>query len=80
MRTSFGHEFHIPKQEKTCLNQRVSGNIYMHDGVFRHILAMLCEMFSITPIMNNGYVEEDPLHGLHARQILILWIFTCGVA
>jgi hypothetical protein len=26
--------------------------------MFWHILAMLCEMFSITPIMTNGY-EED---------------------
>jgi hypothetical protein len=37
-------------------------------------------MFSITPMMTNGLLEEDPFHGLHARQILILWIFTCGVA
>jgi hypothetical protein len=44
--------------------------------VLRHILAVLCEMFSITPIMTDGQVEEDPLHGLHARQIQILWIFT----
>jgi hypothetical protein len=41
---------------------------YMHDGL-RHILAVLGEMFSITPIMTEGYVEEEPLHGLHARQI-----------
>jgi hypothetical protein len=33
--------------------------------VLRHILAALCEMFSVTPIM----VQEDPLHGLHAGQI-----------
>jgi hypothetical protein len=30
---------------------------------------MLCEMFSITPIMTDGQVQEDPLHGIHARQI-----------
>jgi hypothetical protein len=47
--------------------------------VLRHILAALCEMFSVTPVMTNGEVEEDPLHDLQAlRQILILWIFTCG--
>jgi hypothetical protein len=46
--------------------------------VLRHILAVLCEMFSVTRIMTDGYVEEDPLHGLHARRTSILWIFTCG--
>jgi hypothetical protein len=44
--------------------------------MFRHILAVLCEMFSITRIMTDGYVEEDPLHGLHARLTWILCIFT----
>jgi hypothetical protein len=33
----------------------------------RYISAVLLEMFSITTIMADGYVEEDPLHGLHAR-------------
>jgi hypothetical protein len=37
--------------------------------VLRHILAVMCEMFSITPIMTDGWVKEDPLHSLHARQI-----------
>jgi hypothetical protein len=37
--------------------------------VLRHILAVLCEMFAITLNMNNGYIEEDLLHGLHAHQI-----------
>jgi hypothetical protein len=37
--------------------------------VLRHILAALCEMLPITPIMTDGYVVEDPLHGLYARQI-----------
>jgi hypothetical protein len=46
--------------------------------VLRHILGLLWEMFSVTPIMTDGQVEEDPLHGLHARQIWILWIFTSG--
>jgi hypothetical protein len=36
--------------------------------VIRHILAVLCEMFSVTPIMTEGWVEEDPLHGLHAPR------------
>jgi hypothetical protein len=43
-----------------------------------HILAVLCEMFSVTAIMTGGWEEEDPLHGLHARQISVLWIFTSG--
>jgi hypothetical protein len=52
--------------------------LYMHYGAPAN-LAVLCEMFSVTPIMPDGYVEEDPLHGLHPpRQILILWIYTCG--
>jgi hypothetical protein len=42
----------------------------------RHILGVLCEMFSITPIVTDGLVEEDPLHGLHDHQIRIFWIFT----
>jgi hypothetical protein len=46
--------------------------------VLRHILAMLREVFSVTPVMTDGKVEEVPLHGLHACQIWILWIFTCG--
>jgi hypothetical protein len=37
--------------------------------VLRHILAVLCEMLSLTPIMADGKAEEDPLHSLHARQI-----------
>jgi hypothetical protein len=41
---------------------------YMH-VVLGHILAVLCEMFSITPIVTDGWVEEEPLHGLHARLI-----------
>jgi hypothetical protein len=28
--------------------------------VLQHILAMLCEMFSVTPIMTDGKVEVDP--------------------
>jgi hypothetical protein len=43
--------------------------------VLQHILAMLCEMFHMTPIMTNGYKEEDPLHDLHAHQFSVLWIF-----
>jgi hypothetical protein len=48
----------------------------IRDGVSAH-LAVLWEMFSVTAIMTEGYVKEDPLHGLHSRQIWILWIFTC---
>jgi hypothetical protein len=46
--------------------------------VLRHISAVLCEMFPVTPIMTHGEVEEDPLHDLHAHLTWILWIFTCG--
>jgi hypothetical protein len=46
--------------------------------VLWHILAMLCKMFTITPIVTDRQVKEDPWHSLHARQIWILWIFTCG--
>jgi hypothetical protein len=47
--------------------------------VLRHNLAALCEMFSVTPLMVEGQVEDEPLHGLHAPcHIRILWIFTCG--
>jgi hypothetical protein len=35
-------------------------------------------MFSITPIMTDGQVEQEPLHDFHARHIWILWIFICG--
>jgi hypothetical protein len=37
--------------------------------LLRHILAVLCEMSSITPIMTDGYVEEDHCMTsmLHAR-------------
>jgi hypothetical protein len=44
----------------------------------RHILAVLWEMLSVTPIMADGQVEEVPLHALHAHQIWILWIFDSG--
>jgi hypothetical protein len=37
--------------------------------VLQHILAALCEMFSTTSTMTDGYVEEDPLHGVHDHQI-----------
>jgi hypothetical protein len=33
-------------------------------------------MFSITPIMTDGQVEEGPPHGLHARQTWILLYAT----
>jgi hypothetical protein len=46
--------------------------------VLWHILVVLCEMFSVTSMAIDRYVEEDPLYGLHARKIWILWIFTCG--
>lgn len=35
----------------------------------RHMLALQCEMFSITLIVTGGQVEEDALRDLYARQI-----------
>jgi hypothetical protein len=46
--------------------------------VLRHTVAELREMSSVTATVTDGQVEEDPLHDLHARQISILRIFTCG--
>jgi hypothetical protein len=46
--------------------------------VLRHILAVFCEMFSVTPFMTDEWVKEDPLHDLHICQIWILSIFACG--
>jgi hypothetical protein len=44
-----------------------------------HILAVLSEMFSVTPTMLHGKIREDPLYGLHVKlQVRILWIFTFG--
>jgi hypothetical protein len=37
--------------------------------VLGHILAVLCEMFSVTPIMTNEQIEKDTLHGLLTRHI-----------
>jgi hypothetical protein len=37
--------------------------------VLRHILAVLCEMFLVRRVMTEGQVHEDPLNGLHARQV-----------
>jgi hypothetical protein len=38
--------------------------------VLRHISAVLCEMFSITSIMADEYVEDEPLHRVHTQQDL----------
>jgi hypothetical protein len=32
----------------------------------------------VRDVSNNTYHDRWPLHGLHARQIWILWILTCG--
>jgi hypothetical protein len=37
--------------------------------VLQHILVVLCKMFSITPLVADGYVEKNPFHGPDARQI-----------
>jgi hypothetical protein len=38
--------------------------------VLRYTLAVMYEMFSVAPLITDGQVEEDPLHGLYTRQIL----------
>jgi hypothetical protein len=44
--------------------------------VLRHVLAGLCEMLSVTPIITDRYIEEDPLHRPHTGQIWILCNLT----
>jgi hypothetical protein len=39
--------------------------------------SVLCEMFSVTHIMTDGW-GKDSLHGLHAHLTSVLWISTCG--
>jgi hypothetical protein len=68
MRTTFGHEFHKPKQENMsasaylwkyliCELQQKEYHACMM--VLRHMLAVLCEMFSVTAVMTEGQMEED---------------------
>jgi hypothetical protein len=40
----------------------------MHDSAPAY-LAMVCEMFSITPFMTDWYVEKEPLHGIYSLHI-----------
>jgi hypothetical protein len=63
VRKNFGHEFHIPKQEKisiwTCIPKHLVSELKLNEYctcmmVLRHILAVLCEMFSVTPIITDG--------------------------
>jgi hypothetical protein len=70
--------YRTSKEEKiyitTCVRKHLISELWLKEyctcmTVFQHILAMLCEMFSITPVITDGLLEEDPLHGLHARQI-----------
>jgi hypothetical protein len=79
--TNFRHHFHISKPEKmcisTCVRKNYSCKLQVKEYctcmmVLQHILAVLCEMFSIEPILTNGQVQ-DPSHGLHACQISILY-------
>jgi hypothetical protein len=75
-RRNFGHEFRIPKQGtmpvSTCVRKHLISELQLKGCMMllRHILAALCEMFSVTPVMTNGQVEKDTLHDLQApRQI-----------
>jgi hypothetical protein len=63
VRTNFGHEFHIPEQEKmsttTCVRKYLICDLSLKEYctcmmVLRHILAVLCELSSITPIITDG--------------------------
>jgi hypothetical protein len=47
----------------------------MHDGAPAHFTRAVQD---VPNIMTDGQAEEDPLHGLHAHRIWILWIFRCG--
>jgi hypothetical protein len=49
---------------------------YMQDGAPAHFSRAVRD---VPNIMTDGQVEQYPLHGLRARQISILWIFTYGV-
>jgi hypothetical protein len=65
------------KTRRKLSQQHVSGNISFVKEcctclmVLRHILAVLCEMFSVKPIMTDGNVAEVPLHDLRSRTDLI---------
>jgi hypothetical protein len=45
---------------------------------FRLTSDLLCEVFSVTAIMTDGQVEQDPLYGLHGNQTSILLILPVG--
>jgi hypothetical protein len=45
-----------------------------HVTVHHHNLALSHKVFWTTSTVTDALVEEDPLHGLHAQLILILWI------
>jgi hypothetical protein len=47
-------------------------------GAASHVWAVQSVIFSLTAITTHGQVEEDPMHGIDAHQIWILWISTCG--
>jgi hypothetical protein len=68
-------DFHLhdpPKLlEDVPLTEHECGTCMM---VLRHISAVLCEVLWTTPVMTEGQVEEEPLHGLNAPQMWILWI------
>jgi hypothetical protein len=50
---------------------------YMHDGVPAYFSRAVQYVLSNT-CHDDGQVQEDTLHVLHARQKWILWNFTCG--
>jgi hypothetical protein len=63
--------YDLPKPLEDILLTVRSRMLYMYDDTAAHF-SWLCEMFSIIPIMDDGTVQEDLPHGLHACQILIL--------
>jgi hypothetical protein len=64
-----------PLQMYQCQSEHERGTCLM---VLRHILAMLCEMFSVIPIMTHGEVEEDPLHCLYLARFESFWFLPLG--
>jgi hypothetical protein len=68
------------------LSHWVTGNNYrdffLHDlpKPLKDVSVAVRNVILSMPIMANGEVQENPLHGLHTHQIWILWIFTYGYA
>jgi hypothetical protein len=69
--------FHIDMYVENLFCELRLKEYYTCMMVLWHVLAMLCKMFSVTPITIIG-LEEDPLCGLHAHRIWIICILPLG--